>query len=330
MKLFVSYLKMRIKGIILFAVFSAVFMITFYLYALPVEAVIYASALCGALGAICIIISFYSYRKKQLLLQELENRITLDITGLPEPKDAIEKHYIQLITFLFDEKSKIALASDAAHSELSDYYTMWAHQIKVPLAALKLLIQSGESRSDKLISELFKIEQYVEMVLGYLRMESMSSDLLLKRYPLDDIVKQAVRKYATLFIHKKIRLELAEPGCQVLTDEKWLVFVVEQILSNSLKYTQDGGCISIRMDKSLPKTLVIEDTGIGISDEDVNRVFRRGFTGYNGRADKKATGIGLYMCKRILNKLSHTITIQSEVGKGTTVKIGLDNVDTLQ
>jgi signal transduction histidine kinase len=174
--------------------------------------------------------------------------------------------------------------------------------------------------------ELFKIEQYVDMVLQYLRIDSASTDYVLKKYSLDSIVRQAVRKYAKLFINKKICLDFSELNCEVLTDEKWLVFVVEQILSNSLKYTESGK-ISIYMDKEKNKTLVIEDTGIGIAEEDLPRVFEKGFTGYNGRTDKKSTGIGLYLCKRILTKLSHTISIESGIGHGTKVKIGLDTVD---
>lgn len=164
------------------------------------------------------------------------------------------------------------------------------------------------------------------MVLQYLRLDSSSTDFVLKKYRLEDIVKQAVRKYAKIFIRKKISLNLQELDCEVLTDEKWLVFVVEQLLSNALKYTNKGS-ISIYMEPQGGKTLVIEDTGIGIAAEDLPRVFEKGFTGYNGRADKKSTGIGLYLCKRILCKLSHTITIESTVGKGTSVKINLDTVN---
>ena len=149
---------------------------------------------------------------------------------------------------------------------------------------------------------------------------------MIKRYPLDDIVKQAIRKYAKSFIRKKIRLNYKDLNFNVLTDEKWLVFVVEQLLSNALKYTNEGH-ISIYLDDHLPNTLVIADTGIGIEQEDLPRVFEKGFTGYIGRTDKKSTGIGLYLCKQILNKLSHTITIESQVGKGTKVKIGLDVID---
>ncbi|MGB4496697.1 MAG: ATP-binding protein, partial [Bacillota bacterium] len=205
--------------------------------------------------------------------------------------------------------------------------TTWAHQIKTPIAAMRLLLQSEQSETNsELLEQLFKVEQYVEMVLQYLRLENISSDLVLKEHSLDTIVKQAVRKYSNSFIRKKIKLNYAELNHNVLTDEKWLVFVIEQILSNALKYT-DSGEISIYMDDEMPDTLVIEDTGIGIAEEDLPRVFERGFTGYTGRIDKKATGIGLFLCKQILDRLSHTITIESQVGEGTKVKIGLDVID---
>lgn len=161
------------------------------------------------------------------------------------------------------------------------------------------------------------------MVLSYLRLDGGSNDFVLREYNLEPIVRQAVRKYAPLFIRKKISLELGSLPCRVLTDEKWLCFVIEQLLSNALKYTSKGK-ISIYMADET--TLVIEDTGIGIAPEDLPRICEKGYTGYNGRTDKKATGIGLYLCKRILTKLSHTLTIRSEVGKGTTVLLGLDHL----
>ena len=172
--------------------------------------------------------------------------------------------------------------------------------------------------------ELFKVEQYVEMVLSYLRMEDMSGDLVFEEYSLDEIVRQAVRKYSRMFILKKIRLDLGPLDHQVLTDEKWLVFVVEQILSNALKYTKEGG-ISIYMTSYRDRpVLAIEDTGIGISAEDLPRVFEKGFTGYNGRADKKSTGIGLYLCKKIMDRLHHNIYIESQEGQGTKVYLYLE------
>lgn len=150
----------------------------------------------------------------------------------------------------------------------------------------------------------------------------MSADLELKRYDLLEIIRQAVRKYSRLFILQKMKLNLEEMDYQVLTDEKWLLFAIEQILSNALKYTKEGG-ISIYMAKDRKDTLVIEDTGIGINPEDLPRVVEKGFTGYNGRNHKKSTGLGLYLSKEILEKLNHTLTLESEVGKGTRVFIYL-------
>ena len=156
--------------------------------------------------------------------------------------------------------------------------------------------------------------------LGYLRLESPSSDYVIRNYALDDIVRQAVRKYASQFIRRRLRLEYTPLNVSVITDEKWLLFVIEQVLSNALKYTRSG---SVSITLEAPKTLCIRDTGIGIASEDLPRVFEKGFTGCNGRTDKRATGIGLYLCRRILEKLGHTIAITSTVGEGTTVRICL-------
>ena len=187
-------------------------------------------------------------------------------------------------------------------------------------AARLRLLQRLEQEITLSTEQLQSVEQYVEMVLGYLRLESTSSDYVIRNYVLDDIVRQAVRKFASQFIRRKLRLEYAPLNVNVITDEKWLLFVIEQVLSNALKYTRSGS-VSITLEE--PKTLCIRDTGIGIAPEDLPRVFEKGFTGCNGRTDKRATGIGLYLCRRILEKLGHTIAITSEVGVGTTVRIGL-------
>jgi signal transduction histidine kinase len=324
-KLLIIYIRRRIKVISLFCLFALIFAVVFYLHNLPIDAVMYAVILCACTGIIFAVTDFMQYYKRHKLLKDLQNNITISIDGLPNPKDIIEKDYIDLITIIYNDKIHAAFNADMKRSDLIDYYTLWAHQIKTPISAMYLLLQSEDrEQNDELSMELFKIEQYVEFVLQYLRVESMSSDLKLKQYSLDNIVKQAVRKYAKFFIRKKINLNFKELGCDVLTDEKWLVFVIEQLLSNALKYTYEG-TISIYMDPFAEKTLVIEDTGIGIQAEDLPRVFEKGFTGYTGRLDKKSTGIGLYLCKRILTKLSHTTTIKSKVGEGTKVLIDLSS-----
>ena len=194
-------------------------------------------------------------------------------------------------------------------------------EIKTPIAAMRLTLQSGEmSQSRELSEDLQRIEQYVEMVLCYLRLGSETNDFLIKKYDLDSIIRQAVRKFSSQFIRRKIKLVYEPVGVTVLTDEKWLLFVLEQVLSNALKYTKSGE-IEITLEE--PKTVCIRDTGIGIAPEDINRIFEKGYTGCNGRTDKKASGIGLYLCRQICGKLGHTITAQSQVGKGTVIKIDL-------
>ncbi|HEX3022445.1 MAG TPA: ATP-binding protein, partial [Lachnospiraceae bacterium] len=174
--------------------------------------------------------------------------------------------------------------------------------------------------------EVFKIEQYASMVLEYLRIENMNSDLILRPCMLSEVTRKAVKKYATIFIHKRISLDMQELTSKVLTDDKWLSFVIEQLLSNALKYTAKG-TIRIYEDKDLEcrTCLVIEDSGIGIKEEDIERIFDKGYTGFNGRQNQKSSGIGLYLCKQVANKLSHNIKIESKVNQGTKVSIVFSN-----
>ena len=186
-----------------------------------------------------------------------------------------------------------------------------------------LLQEQEDAFSKEQQEELFKIEQYAKMALQYARLQNMSSDLVLKRYDVCQIVRQAIKSYSILFIGSGLSFSMEDFTCYIVTDEKWLSFVIEQLLSNALKYTHNGG-IHISSDAY---TLVIEDTGIGISESDLPRVFERGFTGYNGRIDKKSTGIGLYLCRQILEKLGHTITITSKIGVGTKVTLGFYQIE---
>ena len=216
--------------------------------------------------------------------------------------------------------------------EKEDFFALWAHQIKTPIAAMRLLLQSEEINAADCRQELFRIESYVEVALNYLRFEEMSGDLLLENCQLESMVKQVVKKYSTIFIHQHLSVELENLNGTILTDEKWFCFVLEQILSNALKYTKKGGVKIFARDISDAREIVIRDTGMGIRGEDLPRVFEKGYTGYNGRIDKKASGIGLYLCKGVCNKLGHKIRIESEEDKGTDVIItiyqdGLKNTD---
>lgn len=237
----------------------------------------------------------------------------------------IEVHYNDLIKKLCEEQEHKLAEWERQKNERSDYYLMWAHQIKTPIAALKLLLE-GRDEHFLMTQELFLIEQYVEMVLHYLRLESMSSDMLLQEYSLEEIVRKTVKKFSVLFINRGLSLRLSELNYTIVTDEKWLSFVLEQLLSNSIKYTQQGE-IAIYIQKEPELSLVVEDTGIGIRSEDLPRIFERGFTGHNGRLDQKSTGIGLYLTKQVLEHLAIPIHVESKVGVGTKVSLGIKLVE---
>ena len=209
--------------------------------------------------------------------------------------------------------------------DLVDYYTLWVHQIKTPIAASQLLVSEIDDRQVKqqLEQEIFKIDSYTNLVLQYLRLESFHDDLSLKQENIEDLVKEVVRKYAIFFIQKGLNVHLHDLERTIVTDKKWLLVVIEQVLSNSLKYTQSGG-IEIFMDG---QELCIKDTGIGIKSSDVLRVFERGFSGYNGRLTQQSSGLGLYLSKKISEELGHQIRIESEIGKGTTVRIQFAQVN---
>jgi len=314
-----SYFKRHYKIIILFLAFSAIFAAVFSLYELEVEAIAYACMLCLFVGLIGFAFGYLRYCEKHRRLREILRRLDTGLDGLPDPQGRIEADYQAIARALYSRQLRTRSEMDSAMRDMEDYYTLWAHQIKTPIAAMRLLLSDGGSREEKLLlAELFKTEQYVEMVLQYVRLGSESSDLVLKELNLDGLIRSCLRKYARLFSMKELEFSFEPTGLAVLSDEKWLAFVIEQIFSNSLKYTQKGK-ISIYADG---ETLVIEDSGIGIRAEDLPRVCEKGYTGAVGRADKQSTGIGLFLCKSILAKLGHSFQIQSKVGVGTRVLIG--------
>lgn len=301
--------------------FCAIFAVTFACYGLPLKAVAYPAAVCASLALLCVLVDFLRIRKKHLALSRIKTSIDITPENLPEHADLIEEDYIKILRLLQEEQAEYRTKTNRHFDETVDYYTTWVHQIKTPIASMHLTLQSEDTPvSRKLSSELFRIEQYVEMVLVFLRLDSPNSDYLLREYSLDPIIRQSVKKYAAEFIAGKLQLVYTPIETVVLTDEKWLSFVIEQVLSNALKYTPSG---SIEIYLESPKTLCIKDTGMGISPEDLPRIFEKGYTGCHGRADKKASGIGLYLCRRICKNLGHEISVFSAPDEGTTVKLDL-------
>ena len=293
-----------------------------FLYDLPAEPVIYGGILCTLIMLLFFWDGYRKYVRRRETLQQILDNSFLEEKMFPEPLDETEKLYQEIVKNFNSLRMKAEGGKLRFYEELTDYYTMWVHQIKTPISALRLLLQENKEENKAALSELFKIEQYVEMVLGYLRTEDISADMSFQEYELDGLIKEQIHKYARIFVGKKLTLYYEGVEERVLTDGKWLGFVIGQIFSNALKYTRQGG-ISVYMSPDRAHTLVIEDTGIGIRQEDLPRVFEKGFTGHNGREDNRSTGIGLYLCVKIMKKLNHEITIESTPGKGTKVYLFL-------
>ena len=327
MEILKSYLKKNIKVYILFVVFIAIFFIMFYLYNLPLEALIYTGSFCFFTALIASFLDFVNYRESYKKLKFLEKNILNDLDALPKSLDIRIDYYHKIIEKLYEELEKLTQENRQKNTDMVDYYSMWVHQIKTPIAAMNFLLDNEEVDQKNFQQELFKIERYVEMVLTYIRLDSTSSDYVITKINLDEVVKDSVKKYATIFINKKIKLNFVSHETMVISDKKWLSFAIEQILGNSVKYSNTGGEITI---ETCENKLIVEDNGMGIKEEDLPRIFEKGFTGFNGRYEKKSSGLGLYLCKKTLDKLGHHIEISSTVGKGTRVEITFPKEDTLR
>ena len=294
------------------------------------------------LCAVVFVSGYLHYARRVRRLEECGKWLKNEEVVLPEGKDAYEELYQELIEDLDLQRREEAASYARNQSEMREYYAMWVHQIKTPIAAMRLLqqvqrnrleegdvITSGAEETDslqvqaELEKELFDIEQYVNMALQYQRVNTPGNDYVLEKLRLDDIVREVIHKYAGLMVRAHIPLQYEGTDVMVTTDAKWVAFALEQILSNAIKYSRVGQQIVI---ETVPEEnvdyLKIADHGIGIRAEDLSRVFEKGYTGYNGHADKKSTGIGLYLCRLVLTKLGHTIRMESVQGEGTTVWIG--------
>ncbi len=310
-----DYLKYRINLILLLLILWIIFPLVSFLYDHELISILYALMLFTFIVLIYFAIDIYFYQKRWRRLKVIIENKKLELMELPLSSNALERSYQEIITNLYNDMKANLLAMEKDYREQMEYYTMWMHQIKTPIAAMELTIKNSRSSLDNRIieGELFKIEQYVEMALQYVKIKNLASDLVIREYELIEIVRTSVKKYASLFINKKLSVTIEPSSFFALTDSKWISFIIEQLLSNAIKYTNKGG-IAIYTDTN---KLVIEDTGIGIRPEDLERIFEKGYTGYNGRLDKKASGIGLYLSKKVADAISIRIVIKSKLGLGT-------------
>ena len=350
----VIYLKEKRATLIVFLCCALIYFVTFALYHFPLEAVLYPTILCALIIAG---VFFFEWRKAKNKHEELNHLQSLPdhlLESLGKYETTDDKDYRELLRLVTKQAQDEHLFHQRKMSDSVDYYTTWVHQIKTPIASMRLRLQaqkdkfssipqenelSSALKEDKLTSalqedklnsalleDLFRIEQYVEMVMTYIRLGSDSTDYVFRECALDGVIKGCLRKYAGQFIGKGLSLQYEETDQIVLTDEKWLSFVIEQLLSNAIKYTEQGG-VTIEVSNEL--ILSIRDTGYGISAEDLPRIFEKGYTGFRGREDKQASGIGLFLCKQTCDNLGVKIWAESEVGVGTTIYLDLSQKKTI-
>lgn len=322
MALFWKYVRRQWRIAAAFILFAVIFAVVFALYRLPAEAVLYPFLLCALLGGLFTAVDFGRVRARHRELERIAGLSASMIGGLPEAGGLESEDYQAVIRALQAEAASIEAVSAARYRDMIDYYTIWVHQIKTPISSMRLQLRNEDApRERRLRAELFRVEQYVEMALAFLRLDSESSDYVFREYSLDEIIRGAVRKFSHEFIDRKISLHYEPVDLTLVTDEKWLAFVLEQLISNALKYTREG---SVKIYLKEPETLCVEDTGIGIAPEDLPRIFEKGYTGYNGRSDKRASGIGLYLCRRVCGNLGIGISARSQIGSGTVVELRLE------
>ena len=317
-KLLNEYLKMKKTSIIGILGVYAILFVFVYLYRIPIEVILYPYILTIVFVLIVLLFDYIKYKEKVNKIIQICNDISSCYSVKINDKNIFDEYYLDIINELLKENRKQVSQIQKKVSDINDYFSIWVHQIKTPIASMKLKIDNEQMDLLQLASDLNRIDQYVDLVLSFLKFDEEKIDLYFRKTDVDRIMRESLKKFSNDFIIKKIRLDYKLSKREVLTDEKWLSFVFDQLLSNALKYT-DKGTISIYYDGD--SCLCIKDSGIGIALADMERLFEKGFTGYNGRQYKKASGIGLYMCKRMCDKLNIAISIESIVNEYTLVKL---------
>lgn len=311
--MFKDYLKKTYPIYLLYFLFIFCTVTVFIICQTLVDLIIYMLSLYLFIILLYFLLDYRKYRQHHQYLIYLKDNPEL-FDNLPQESYLEEKTYQEMLQILQKKIFQLKQENQQKYNNTIDYYTKWVHQIKTPIAGLKLIIQN-DYPDKKMLVELLKIEQYVNMALQYVRLDSIHHDLSFQKVSLDHLVSQEIKKQSLFFFQKNLKVDYQIKDLQILTDEKWSGFVIEQVLSNALKYTKEGSITFYNEGEKL----YIQDSGIGIKESDLPRVFEKGFTGFQGRNDKKASGLGLYLCKNIFNQLDHLISIESKVGQGTTV-----------
>ncbi len=312
--------KLHLFGVIICT--TIIFLLVFISENIAIDSIVYAFIISSFFFLVYFIIDYYYYIKKVKVLKQINENIFLKTNKLVHNNDEIELLYIEIIKQWEKLYNQEYLNNTKSMKEMSDFYTTWVHQIKTPIFALSLLIKDTPNNSI-MKSELIKIQQYSDMILGYLRLHESHNDLVIKEINLKDVISDVLKNFTAIFLAKNLRPILSIDDYYLKSDEKHLKFAISQIISNATKYSENDEIII-----SLKNNVIeITDKGIGIEECDIPRIFDKGYTGYSGRVDDKSSGLGLFLCKGTLDLLGFKISVISNKGINTSFFIDLRQED---
>ena len=324
--IFFRYIKSIAVNIVMCLVTAAVFSVICVLWSYDIRAVAYSLVLCAAIATVPFFIGYYSFKSRVKQLEGIIGDYDTACERLPREKSGAEREWHEIVCSMFAEMKKREREAEEKLKTAENYYTAWAHQVKVPISAIHLILAEADDKTRRDVgAELTRIEQYTDMIMAYVRLDSSSTDYVFREVQLDSVIKSVIRKYSGMFIRKKLTISFEDSSEKVLGDEKWISFILEQLLSNALKYTNRGG-IKINVQNGV---VSVSDTGIGIAKEDIPRIFEKGFTGINGRTSGASSGIGLYLIKRVCSEMGYSLSVESEQGEGSmfTVDFSRSEID---
>lgn len=264
-----------------------------------------------------------TYKRLKWFSNSLQNISTHSgYLGTTKTSSALEKNYQKIIEHLIHQKEQLTQDYENSKNEQEEYFTLWQHQIKTPLSALRLMTETKENiKAEDIRNQTLQIQRYLEMSLQYNRLSSINQDLKFEKINLSNLVREVVKGQAFFILQKHLKIDFPNADIFVISDYKWLFFSIDQVLFNAIKYTSEGGRINLNIQKNIQHlvTFSITDDGIGISSDDLPRIFERGYTGYTGRQQLHSTGLGLYLAKKTTDTLNIKLAVSSEKGDGTTV-----------
>ncbi|EGS32549.1 ATPase/histidine kinase/DNA gyrase B/HSP90 domain protein [Finegoldia magna SY403409CC001050417] len=289
------FLKKNLNSILFFISIHAIYFIVCYLNNVDIRVFIQGFEICLIVFFIYLVIKYFDFQKElsnDEKIEELEKQI-----------ENMRNDYISW------------------QKDIQEYFSMWVHQIKTPITCLEILTEDNKEMKMQLKS----IDNYTNMAINYLKLNLHEKDMDISAVDVDNLLNMLIKKYSLLFINSHISLDFRKNGLKCITDSKWLSVLLEQILSNAIKYSENSQIILDSFKKDNSVVILIEDHGIGIPEEDINRIFDKGYSGFNGRLKQKSSGLGLYLAKSIADKLDIRLKVDSTVGQGSKFYVIVNN-----